>query len=80
MRHIITSNYVSGAVKRARSSFDIHTEIYVSLRVICLHIYNAYAIYSVPKPERPTLSVNQFPIKTTLTELISASILTVVKC
>ena len=43
MRNIITSNYVSGAVKRARFPFDIHTEIYVSLRVICLHLLVLYA-------------------------------------
>ena len=43
MRHIITSNYVSGAVKRARFPFDIHTEIYVYLREYCLFILVYYA-------------------------------------
>ena len=48
MRHIITRNYVSGAVKRARSSFDIHTEIYDYLRdtrVLYTHILCYYTMY-----------------------------------
>ena len=54
MRHIITRNYVSGAVKRARFSFDIHTEIYDYLRDTRVYILISYATIPCTQARRPS--------------------------